>query len=163
MKKAQINSQIFIYILALVVVAVIAIIGFKGIASILHHNNQIQLAQFEKDFKDAVSDNSNWQEVTIKKFPLPLNAVALCFYDSSKTTPGNLNYQKAIIEGLTSGKSDMNVFIIKQTQPISGENVEAFHVNNLRLKTKYLCLDDYANGELKVKMTGLGVDGTQIS
>ena len=162
MKKAQINSQIFIYILALVVVAVIAVIGFKGIASILHHNNQIQLAQFEKDFKDAVSDNSNWQEVTIKKFRLPLNAVGICFYDSTKTVTGDLKYQAEIIKGLISGQGDNNVFIIKQIQPVSGENVEAFHVDNLRLKTKFLCLDN-SNGELKVTMTGLGVDGTQIS
>jgi hypothetical protein len=161
MKNAQIHSQIFIYILALIVVSVIAIIGFKGIALIIDHSQRIQLAEFEKDFSNAVSDNSNWNGVTPIYFRLPLNAVGLCFFDSTKSGP-DPEYQAEIIKGLTSGNSGQNVFIIKQVQPISGENVEAFHVDNLRLKTKFLCLTS-ANGETKVTMTGLGVDGTQIS
>ncbi len=157
--KAQVHSQVFVYLLALVVVGVIALIGFQSINSILQKKSMIEMATFKKDFANAVADNTNWNEVNNIKFRLPDKAVAICFYDEKATTPGSLKYQKEIIKGLSGNN---NVFIIKKEKPISAENVEAFHVDKLRLNHKYLCIDA-PGGVATIRMTGLGVKGTRIS
>ncbi len=157
--KSQIQSQVFVYLLALVVVGVIALIGFQSINSILQKKAMIEMATFKKDFANAVHDNSNWNEVNNIKFRLPNQAMAICFYDEKATNPGSLKYQEEIIKGLSGNN---NVFIIKKEKPISADSVEAFHVDKLRLNQKYLCIDA-PSGIAIIRMTGLGVQGTRIS
>ena len=158
-KRAQIHSQVFVYILALVVVGVIALIGLQSIHTIIQKKSMIELASFKKDFRDSIASHTNWNEVEDVEFRLPGKAVAICFYDAKASLVGNLNYQKAVIKQM-SGVN--NVFIVKNKNPISASNVEAFHVDKLRLNTKYLCLPA-ASGVVRIKMTGLGVKGTRIS
>jgi hypothetical protein len=158
MKKAQINSQVFIYLLAIIVMGVIALIAFKGIKTILDQKCIIEKEIFKKDFAQSIKYYSTPGDIKRMSLSLPCGSMALCFYDKSGVG-GDLSYQKQIIEGLAG---ENNVFLILESKDIAGTSVEAFSVPKMRLNTMYSCISG-TTGLLNYRLEGLGIDGTKVS
>ncbi|PIN78936.1 hypothetical protein COV14_01535, partial [Candidatus Woesearchaeota archaeon CG10_big_fil_rev_8_21_14_0_10_33_12] len=52
MKKAQIQGQVFIYILTLIITGMILLYGYNAIKSISERAKQVELVKFKNDLKE---------------------------------------------------------------------------------------------------------------
>ena len=82
MKKAQIESKVFIYALLAIVVVLILIFGFKTITNIGEKNRQVISIKFEKDFKSELL--TDFGSVKRGTFELPPGTKYVCFIDLNK-------------------------------------------------------------------------------
>jgi hypothetical protein len=160
MKRGQIQSQIFVYILVLVVVGAVALIGFSAITGITNHLKLIEMEQFKKTMSEDVADCSDYGEVCVKSYNLPSGAIAMCFFDNDPLLSSNTpKYQSPLIEDSSDA---YNVFIIKKKAPIKVKNFEAFNIDKLNLEgSKYVCIDA-SSGDLDVTFEGLGKEGALL-
>jgi hypothetical protein len=154
-KKAQINTQIFVYILAAVIIGLIVIVGYKSISSILQVTSQAPIDDFKATFEGKVSITArSYGKVEKYQFTLPDKFDQICFIDSLNdddefvdlSLPADAN---PIIKDVVDFGNKINVFILKDGTP-----EEEFYVENLDVAQDYLCLD---NGDrLEVWFEGIG-------
>ena len=154
--KAQIQGQVFVFLLALVVVAAILFMGYKGVQMI---SEQAKIAQLEK-FKDAVKNDVQLyqdygSESAVINYRLPSSVQYVCFLELGAYDPNNRicddslsdDYHLSACNAWES--STHSVFII----PIQ---------KNFELKIKTLAVDGRAFciktvlGSIKVKYEGQG-------
>jgi hypothetical protein len=86
MKKAQI-SQVFTYLVIILVIGVIAIMGFKGIAWILKTQCEHQRVLFEKNLLDFIDEYSDYGSVNEETLSAPCDITKVCFVDSTYYEP----------------------------------------------------------------------------
>ncbi len=156
-RKSQANS-IFIYILALVIIAGIFFLGYKMISSVSKTASDAELQAFVKGFQnDANGIIAEYDNIRTFEKAVPMKYTSVCFAD---TTPARRNTimaagpgadinAYAIINDSISSNSANNVFII------DGQIV-AFKIKGLRLSAPpyYKC---YPNtGTVSYTLQGKG-------
>lgn len=57
-KKAQIQSQVFIYVLSLIIIAMIFLFGYRAIGTIQERARRIEIERFKSELTDAVTKTS---------------------------------------------------------------------------------------------------------
>ena len=145
-KKAQIQSQIFIYVFALLVISLILFFGIKSLASFKKDTEKVVLVNFVNDLKSRVASiTSEYDSVEEVTLDLPKEYTTVCFLnkDASPT-------DYAIVNEYIG--TDNNVFILK-------ENLleKEFNAGKIRVMdgTGSLCIDN-TNGEITFILTGKG-------
>jgi hypothetical protein len=123
MRKAQM-SQVFTYLVIILVVGVIAIFGYKGIAGILKTQCDHQRVLFEKNLVDFIDEYSDYGSVNEETLNAPCDITAVCFVDSSYYESISLQFDPALADNdpvVASAVKDKttNIFIkAKFTEPI---------------------------------------------
>jgi len=89
-KKAQV-SQVFIYVLAIIVFAFVLLYGYKAISKILQTQENVEIVRLEKDIISAIK-KTGYKDVIIKGLDIPSKYLKVCFVDLSNepTTSGSL-------------------------------------------------------------------------
>ncbi|RLB01671.1 MAG: hypothetical protein DRG59_13810 [Deltaproteobacteria bacterium] len=160
MKKGQISSQIFVWMLVLVVVGLVAGIGYSGVKNLIEKQALASLVSFKRDAANAIYNTRDFGESRIWERRMPSGFNFVCFYDSDySAAPGHPKYQSAFVEEYANSN---NMFLIKSPQPISADMVEAFNVSKISLSAKYQCFNA-TGGTLRLRLSGEGRQGTQIS
>ena len=151
--RAQISSQIFVYILAAVVIAVILLVGYKAISTILGFTSQVPIDDFKVDFESNVHKLAR-SYGSIKKFEitLPDKFDTICFIDSMNEEEEfeiSANIDNVFIEDIVSDNVQKNVFLLKD------EIIEeSFYVENMDVLRDYLCIENKGLMELWFEGTG---------
>jgi hypothetical protein len=159
--KAQIQGQVFVFLLALVIVAVILFLGYKGVQMI---SSQAQKAQLDK-FKDAIThDVQLYQDYGSAseaiKYSLPSSVQYVCFLNAKPYDPRNELCDSAsdnyhlIACNAWSGNEFPSVFIIPP------QNNFELKIQTLSVNGGAFCLKT-SLGSIYVKYVGEG-DKTQV-
>lgn len=110
-KKAQIQGQIFIYILTVIIAGFIFVFGYNAIISFTEQIEISKLIDFEVEMKNTFSRiGSEYQSFEKHKFVLPSDYEKICFLNLDFVTTSHLAGYPLIIDSLASGVKD-NVFI----------------------------------------------------
>ena len=113
MKKSQIQSQIFVYVPAMIVIAMVLLYGYRSIDMMRERANQVDLLSFKTDVRNAIEKVSN-DYGTVRKptFRVPEGYEEVCFIDLSKgADPLMEGLHPLVYEAWQDSSS--NVFLIK--------------------------------------------------
>ncbi len=77
-KKAQISSQVFIFILAGIIMGLVLIMGSKAIISMHNKGNAVISVEFKRNLESKITD-VDWGEMKTIDISLPDNAYEVCF------------------------------------------------------------------------------------
>jgi hypothetical protein len=155
-KKSQmIHSEIFVYILALVVFSLILLYGYKAIANLRGQSDQISTTQFKTDMKNTVEKlGYEFGTVEVKSITVPNGVSKVCFAEIP-SNPADLNaYHPAIDDynliedSLSSGSKD-NVFLI------GSKTIEPLSIIQITLEDKFKCFD-VVSGRINVRLEAKG-------
>ncbi|MEK6916528.1 MAG: hypothetical protein AABW92_02185 [Nanoarchaeota archaeon] len=139
--------------MAAIIIAVILIVGYRSIATIMSTIGQASIDDFKLDFKytvESISDSYGSRQKF--QFTLPKKFTKICFVDSMKNgefliNPGIIdNY---FIKLSVEDDAEYNVFLLTDK-----ELEERFYVDNLDVKSDYLCFEN--KGLLEIWFEGLG-------
>lgn len=152
--KAQISGQVFIYILAAVMIGLLFFIGMKAIGSIVQAGARINIDSTRSDLQSAVETTAR-QYGSVKKFEfnLPEKYDEICFVDAMDEE-GKFNFDISKIENemvrdsVLSGAKE-NVFLMKK-----GVWEDKFTADKLDVQADYLCIEN--EGQLVIWLRGTG-------
>jgi hypothetical protein len=155
-RQAQI-SQVFTYLIIILVIGVIVIFGYKGITWILQSQCEHQRAVFEKsilDLFDEYTDKGSVHEETLKA---PCTVEEVCFIDSQyydlNAPPLDITLLggDAVLKSAVDDRAQNVFFKTKFTEPIGFSNKIALRDD----EQPYKCFKP-KSGEFKFLFTGLG-------
>lgn len=163
--KAQ-TSEIFFFILAIVIIGLLLLFGVKYIMELGTKVNQIDMLRFKTDLEGYAQEirpvYGKWQKIPLD---VPPGIDKVCFVQQETFTESPLYIQQ---EGIcTKGHEDYNLLMCSAWQGDLTRNVftEPFDelevgidVGSLEVGSayeQYLCFDT-TSGLLKIKMTGKG-------
>ena len=150
-KKAQIVGQIFVYILAIIIVGGIVLVGFWAVKTIQAKMCQVAQIDFKTDLEKLLRDSNSFGSVSSDSVSAPCNYNQVCLVDASK-----IGYAVSCDNGIVSSSvkdgQKMNIFLInnKATFP-SG------YSDKLKLEdsSKCLCIGS-VNGRFYFQFEGQG-------
>ncbi len=160
MKLAQIQSQIFVYVIAIVVVSMILMFGYNAVKDFGQRAEEVALIQFEKDMTATFHTiSSSYGKIEIKKVEVPGGFDTVCFVEA----PIAQNYQNLVFNGtsypiiLDSVKSntEKNLFLV------GGLNIESFDIGNILIQQVpgefpgFICFKS-KQGRVEFKLFGKG-------
>jgi hypothetical protein len=186
MKKSEVHTQIFVYLIAMVVISLVLLYGYNAIKGFMLRSDEVNLVQFKTDFINAIDAQSHeYQSVIRKTLFLPPGYTTLMIIDSELWTSVNgaaslKNFMKdgypLVLDSWISGV-DKNVFLIGKNKmesfyagkiifsqieppPIPPAN-PGNKKDNLNCwvpsSKKYYCIIiDAPDREVEIKLTGLG-------
>jgi hypothetical protein len=111
-KRGQIAGQVFIYVMAVIVIGVIALIGYNAIHTIITKSCNVERANFkldiEKDIETYTSDGSVW----VEKINVPCGYDTICFVDASKIGDSSFTCNNKIIQNSVQQGNPQNMFVM---------------------------------------------------
>lgn len=157
-KKAQLLSQPFTYIFAIVVIAMIVSFGFYMITRTTKVAESVDVLKFQKDFERKVNEISflspgSGDDVNMA---FPIGVRGICFVDMKTVDASEIQFEdvkKSIEVYKEAEKTDMNVFFAN----VIGKKEEIKPLTILKLKPSKnpLCTSG-TTGRLKVGLENKG-------
>ncbi len=148
MKKAQIQSQVLVYVLALLIVGLVLIYGYQSIQKM---KANAQIAEFIK-FQDTVKKSVNslkydYGSVKKRTFYVPGDYREVCFGVPGQTYPSTVNKYPIIKDSLVS-EAGRNVFLYP-------DGIESFNVTDIVVQDNFKCYN-VVGGKITVTLEGMG-------
>ena len=150
MKQAQLYSQIFIYVLTIVLVSFILVYGYNAIQNFNDRAEQVSCLKFKNDIQNAVETTlSDFGTVKRKDFKLCGRYTQVCFVESFESP--NLPYNKVdpIIEDSVRSNSGKNVFLVEDIAK------ESFYTGKISVDPDVLCINA-VDGKISLRLEGRG-------
>ncbi|MBN2422454.1 hypothetical protein JXB41_04465 [Candidatus Woesearchaeota archaeon] len=137
MKKAQISSQVFIYILAAVILSITLIFGYKMINTFRINAELSTINDFEFELESTVNELSDeWGSVKRETFSLPGSITHLCMSNSGihELISSDIVYPDihplvlSLIQDSIESKILKNIFLIEENKI-----KDSFFINNTKI------------------------------
>ncbi|MBI2138395.1 hypothetical protein HYU13_02305 [Candidatus Woesearchaeota archaeon] len=164
-KKAEIEGQIFVYILTIVVFSLILLYGYRSLTGIKEKTDQVSLIKFKTDLTSAIKRIApDFGTLKKEEFFIGGEFRKICFVQSFNP-PANL---QSLINDDTN--PDKNPLISDSVQSRTGDNTfllsnkleDSFNIGPIEVNPNgYLCLP-FLNGKVKVSFLGKG-DRAEVS
>lgn len=166
-KKSQIYSQIFIYILAILLTSFILVYGYNAVKNFQIRAEKVACLKFQNDLKSAVeSISSDYGSVERKNLQLCGDYKSACFVDedshgksnpifNSEFSDGSPVTNYPIIIDSISSRTGKNVFLIDGGAPNS------FYTGKISVNSDVLCIKAI-NNQISLRLEGRG-DHTLVS
>jgi len=154
-KKGQIQSKIFILILALIIGGMIILFGYNAIKEMNEKGDRAAVIRFTtKLSEDVTSLSSEPGSVKTEKYGFPSSFDRICFVDLQQIQDLTYLNSYPLIKDSVKSQAEANIFFLKDN------TMETAYIEGLRLGDPYFnCVD--SGKTVKVKMEGNG-DGTFI-
>jgi len=159
MKSSQLHSQIFVYILTLVLVAFIFVFGYSSVRNIKDRAEQVACLKFENDLRAAIeSISADFGSVKRKDFQLCGGYSKVCFVDDSianRNSPNAVDSKNTpisvdpIIKDSISDRAHKNVFLTENTAK------DSFYAGNISVNSDIMCITA-TNGKISLRLEGEG-------
>jgi hypothetical protein len=156
-KKAQmINSEIFIYILALIIFSLILLYGYNAISKFRSETNTVSLLQFKNELTNIV-EKLGYEYGTIEKkeLTLPSGYSKICFatlsepYEITMYSGSDIGSYPIIQDSLSSNVKN-NVFLI------SNGKIEPFYIGGITVEPNNFNCYVAVSGKVNVKFEAKG-------
>lgn len=152
-KNSQLYSQIFIYILTMILIAFILIYGYNSIRDFRNRAEQVACLKFKKDLTSAIELISyEFGSVKTKEFQLCGNYKKICFVETygHPSIPNNVD---PIIKDSILSNAGKNVFLIEEITK------ESFYAGKISVNPKdssgVLCINSKEN-KIILRIEGMG-------
>lgn len=157
--RAQVQSQIFIYIIAIVVVGLILLFGYNAVRDFGERAGQVALIQFEQDMTSTFHTiSTSYGKVEIKKVEVPGGFDTVCFVDldlvlsSTKLAYDGVDYP--IITESVQSDTKKNLFLV------GGLDIESYYLGDIRIQannvlSSFICFKGI-QGRIEIKLFGRG-------
>lgn len=150
MQKAQIQSQVFVFLLILIVIGATILFGYDAINKITQKGKETQIESFKLNLKNDIQEIApNYGSEKIKTYAIPSYS-EVCFATKQPSGTGTCKsdpkYDALIDDALNSGSA--NVFLI-------GQGVDSFKVDYIGIPAPVCCFD-INQGSLRIKLKGNG-------
>ncbi|HLG24944.1 MAG TPA: hypothetical protein VI564_08490 [Candidatus Nanoarchaeia archaeon] len=133
MKKSQIYGQVFIYVLAMVLVAFILIYGYNAIQSFKGKADEVCMAKLKSDLKNAVkSMTTDYGSVQRKDISLCSGFSRICLVENFEK-PQVLANTDPIIKDSIASESENNVFLMEKSVK------DSFYIGKISTQPDVLC------------------------
>ncbi|RJQ17578.1 hypothetical protein C4573_01210 [Candidatus Woesearchaeota archaeon] len=134
--KAQIAGQIFIYILAIIVVGIIILIGYRYIGKLTALKCDAEISTFGKQINDAVEQYDAYGSLGNIELAVPCKYQEVCFVDAAAVESGNsAGIDNGFIKQSVESKIQMNVFLL-------GDNLKPVSYNaHIIVPETMVCID----------------------
>lgn len=162
-KKGQIAGQIFIYIMAIIIIGTIIIIGAKAIIGVGEKTCNAEKLNFKTDIESKIEEKNSFGSVTTKAFRAPCDYDSVCFVDRSYIGDNEFRCErsKIIEDSVIAGVRD-NIFVMSNKNTISIGYSDLVGLNpGPSGEKKCLCIDKL-NGNFNIRFSGRGAT-TEIS
>ena len=149
MRKSQLYSQIFIYILTIVLVSFILVYGYNSIQSFKQRAEQVSCLKFRNDLVNAVETiSSEFGSVIRKDLQVCNSYPEVCFVESfeSPALPNNID---PIIKDSILSNTGRNVFLVRDTAK------ESFYAGKISVEPDLLCIKT-VSGKVSLRLEGNG-------
>ena len=163
MKKSQAGSEVFIFLLGILIAAAILIYGYSAISSFLGDTERISLLKFSNNLEAEVRTiSTQFGDVRRVQFDLPSTYSKICFLDleypekfsSDICNPATQDYNPIICDAWTTPGINQNVFF----EPMAESTIPSLP---LRIEEGYLCVTP-VQGRIILRFEGRG-DSVKIS
>lgn len=147
MKSGQIFSTIFIYVIALIVMAMIFVYGYSAVKSVMGKGEQVLFIQMKTDIVAAIEDvSSDMGRVDKKEIQIPgtynvVYFIDLAYLDTDKSSADlcnresiNDDYNPVVCDAWTDSNSEAefpNLFLVH------GTSVESFYIGDIQIVEGY--------------------------
>ena len=157
-KRGQIIGQVFIYIMAVIVIGAIALIGYNAIKGTMNKSCQVEQLTFKSYLEQMIERYSSFGDVKKESLAAPCSYQTVCFVDADSIdakTPNSCPTNKIISNSVQDGVKT-NIFVV------SGSSTLPIGYSNL-IKTTPACLCIKAvNNNFQLVFRGQG-SKTEIS
>ncbi len=148
-KRAQIQSQVFVYIMILIVVGATILFGYDSIQKLSKQGKKTQIQQFKTQLKNDIEQIApNYESVKIKSYSIP-EFSSICFGVKNATadcdTPAS---HSALVQNAIASES-ANVFLI-------GNSLDSFNIENINLGSCRVRCFNVNQGSVRIKISGKG-------
>jgi len=121
-KRGQIIGQVFIYIMAAIVIGAIILLGYWAVKNITEKSCQVEQVTFKSKIESLASKHSSYGSVSKETIIAPCNYETICFVDAGRigNTTGLPNCYNKIINASVVDSDLKNIFLVtaKTTVPI---------------------------------------------
>ena len=164
-RRGQIQTQVFVYILSLVLASLLLVYGYNAIRTFNEQSKFVELLRFMIDVKNDVKEiKSSYGDADLKSVIIPDGYKELCFVSTNAI--GNPLFDvedHPLIKDSVRDGASQNVFMIDQNTKITKH---AFYVGNISIRIDDTDHDYYCfkvnGGIVKVKLEALG-DRVRVS
>jgi hypothetical protein len=155
-KRGQLHSQVFIYIIAVIVCVLIVLFGYNAIQKVYTKGEQAVEIKFETSLKESI-ESLSYGSVDIKTFEIPLKYSELCFTDvNNKDELPQIFLDLYPLIGEAVEEKD-NVFL-------TGKEFNSFKVEQLELPYKVYCvpiINGKVNLRIESKLKGVSMSSVE--
>lgn len=134
MKQAQIYSQIFIYVLTIILTSFILVYGYNAVQDFRSRADTISCLKFRNDIKNSIdSMSSDFGSVKKKDFQLCKNYNEVCFVETfgKPVLPANVD---PVIKDSVLSNAGTNLFLVDNIAK------ESFYAGNISVNPNVLCI-----------------------
>lgn len=150
MKIAQLYSQIFIYILTIVLVSFILVYGYTAVKNFKERADQVSCLKFKNDMQNAISSvSSDFGTVKRKDLSICGRYTGVCFVESFTEPDIPYETDPIIMDSVRSGSGN-NVFLIE------GIAKEPFYAGNISVGPDDVLCIEAAGGKISLRLEGKG-------
>lgn len=168
-KRGMNGTEIFIYVLGIMIAGFILLIGYKAIGKFLTTQDDVLILEFSKELGSKVKTiSSQYGSEKFVTISVPSKTKYVCFINSSIITQGNTRIKfsgdidsdsKNIIEDSITSKVNNQVFLFT-------DKPNPFNMGWIEVEGDVLCLKPI-NSNLMLKLEGTGnftvvSDGSEI-
>ncbi len=155
MKKAQIQGQVFIYILTLIIAGAVLLYGYNAIVSIKERAEQVELVNFKTKLKsDFETISSDYGSVKTKTYSIPSKVKEICFYQYVDIEVGysgeNININNHLIIDSITGGTGNNVFLV------IGDTIDPMELATIKLSDGQILCIPISGNRFKLRLEGFG-------
>ncbi len=162
-KKGQIAGQVFIYIMAIIVIGGIALVGFGAIKKILIKSCDTEKASFKTDMLGLIEKYTSHGSVNQKTIKAPCEYESVCFVDTTDIANKNTltACSNSIIRNSVSSGSTPNIFVISNSMTIPVGYSDLISLDPTIVGKGCLCVKQ-KTGSFHVTFKGMG-SSTELS
>jgi hypothetical protein len=165
-KRGQIAGEIFIYIMAAVIIGVIIFIGAKAIIGVMQKTCDAEKAGFKSDMESLIEKYNSYGSVNTKTMRAPCEYDTVCFVNTADINPNVIPGvydcpESALIEGSVNDQVKQNIFVISQKRTIPIGYSDLISLDVTTYPAKCLCIPQ-KNGNFNIRFSGRGAS-TEIS
>ena len=163
-KKAQ-ASKVFMYAVALIIVAMTLLFGYKAIAKVTQTSEKATMAKFMNEIRNKIDTGSAYGRISTEEFETGVKYRSICFVAEENPATLNEEFKEAYPFGVDVAESEDNVFLYAgPAEPIVPFKVDPFEIeegDDYAYGPDALCIP-ISNGRFSLRLEGLG-DRTLIS
>lgn len=114
-RSAQLTGQIFIYIMAAVVVGAVVLIGYAAISNLLEDQCELEQVTFKSSLAKLLPKYKDFGRVKTEEFTAPCGATSVCFVDATQIGNTGFEADNFFIENSVQDGQELNVFLVGET------------------------------------------------
>ena len=155
-KRAMQAGQIFIYVLAIIVVSLIIAYGYKAINDFGKRSEEVAFISFRTNFDNTVKAMvSDYGTIKRPQLDVPGEYTQVCVVDLAKSstgsgicTPASPDYDPIVCAGWDAGAN--NVYLLP-------DGTDSFRIDHVKVKraSGYICYNNTI-GKINIQMKSLG-------